>query len=113
MSDVPRDARPASVAVKEAADVVMARWRERALGGGEVADARVLRCLGALDAMAVELEEIEGRPIHCGTKFPALAAAFPGPGCCAPAGCPLGTNPAGRASTNSCTFFHLPSALSE
>ena len=26
-------------------------------------------------AALLELEEIEGRPIHCGTKFPALAAA--------------------------------------
>jgi hypothetical protein len=61
----PDDGRAASVAVQEAADVLMLRWTAQKIGGGAAEDARVLRCLNSLDAIAEELGEIEqqrGRP---------------------------------------------------
>jgi hypothetical protein len=62
----PDDGRAASVAVADAADVVMLRWTAKRIGGGAAEDARVLSCLNQLDAIAAELGEIEllrGRPV--------------------------------------------------
>ncbi len=59
MSAVPSDVRPAAVAVVQAADVLMLRWTSGALGGGEAADATLLRMLNDLDRMAVDLGEME------------------------------------------------------
>ena len=59
MSGIPSDVRPASVAVKEAADLLMLRWTDGTLGGGEAADAEVLQILNTLDHAAEALAEIE------------------------------------------------------
>jgi hypothetical protein len=65
----PDDGRAASVAVAEAAEVLMLRWGTHKIGGGAAEDARVLKCLNALDWIAHELGEIEllrGRPMFAG-----------------------------------------------
>ena len=62
MSGIPSDVRPASVAVKEAADLLMLRWTDGTLGGGEAADAQVLQCLNTLDKISQELAEVEAGP---------------------------------------------------
>lgn len=66
MNAVPGDVRPASVAVREAADLLMIRWTAGAIGGGEAADADLLGHLNTLDFVADRLAEIEagrGRPV--------------------------------------------------
>jgi hypothetical protein len=65
----PDDGRAASVAVTDAADVLMLRWSAQKIGGGAAADARVLQCLNDLDRIADELSKIEllrGRPVFAG-----------------------------------------------
>ena len=80
MSGVLDDVRPASAAVKSAADLLMVRWTAGALGGGAAVDAQVLRHLYALDKLAEDLAEIEarrGRPAQ--TDFEKVWSAFSRP----------------------------------
>lgn len=59
MSAVQNDMRPASVAVQEAANVLMRRWTEGCLGGGEATDAALLQMLNGLDVAAEVLAGME------------------------------------------------------
>jgi hypothetical protein len=55
------DVRPASVAVQQAADVLMLRWTAGDLGSGEAADVAALRFINALDWIAGDLAGIEAQ----------------------------------------------------
>ena len=66
MNTVPGDVRPASVAVQEAADLLMVRWAAWEIGGGDAVDAELMGHLNTLDFVAERLAEIEagrGRPV--------------------------------------------------
>lgn len=56
---IPADVRPASVAVREGADLVLRRLREGAFGCAAGLDARALQQIRALDRIATELEQLE------------------------------------------------------